>query len=151
MLLNKRKKKPGQDLTNNWALVNNVCEPAPKSMFCSPPPRKGFNEPPEVCFELANRQCLFNWAIIAPAQILIHSSSQTRIRQTSLTRSLISSVVQAIYFGLASIPGPGDAIRLISNVTFAKQRRYPGSWSPTDSTNYRKCFSNFLPTRLANP
>ena len=72
MLLNKRKRNPGQNLTNNWVRVNNVCEPAPKSMFCPLPLLKGFNE---VCFGLANRQWLFNWAIIAHAQILIHSSS----------------------------------------------------------------------------
>ena len=56
MLLNKRKRNPGQNLMNDWALVNNF------SMFCPPspppPPPKGFNEPPEVCFELANLQCL---------------------------------------------------------------------------------------------
>ena len=40
-----------------------------------PPPPQGIQRTPEVCFELANRQWLFNWAIIAHAQILIHSSS----------------------------------------------------------------------------
>ena len=77
MLLNKRKRNPGQNLTNNWVRVNNVREPASKSMFYPPPPppSRGIQRTPEVCFELANRQWLFNWAIIAPAQILIHSSS----------------------------------------------------------------------------
>ena len=39
-----------------------------------------------------------------------------------------------MYCGLTSIPGSGDAISLISNVTFANQLRYRGSGSPTDST-----------------
>ena len=50
MLLNKRKRNPGQNLMNNWVRVNNVCEPAPKSMFCPPPPQ-GIQRTPEVCFE----------------------------------------------------------------------------------------------------
>ena len=53
MLLNKRKRNPGQNLTNNWVRVNNVCEPAPKSMFCLPL-LKGFNE---------HRKCVSNWQI----------------------------------------------------------------------------------------
>ena len=136
MLLNKRKRNPGQNLKNNWVRVNNVCEPAPKSMFCPPPPQ-GIQRTPEVCFELANRQWLFNWAIIAHAQ-----------RPHGLTDQLnqrFNFICCAGYCGLASFSGHGDAIRLISNVTFAKQRRYPGSRSPMDSTSYRKCFSNFLP------
>ena len=64
MLLNKRKRNPGQNLTNNWVRV-----------LPPPPPPQGIQRTPEVCFELANRQWLFNWAIIAHAQILIHSSS----------------------------------------------------------------------------
>ena len=150
MLLNKRKRNPGQNLTKNWVRVNNVCEPAPKTMFCPPPPpppsSRGIQRTPEVCFDLANRQWLFNWAIIAPAQIRIHSSSQTifgAASQTNLTRGLISSVAQAMYCGLTSIPGSGDAISLISNVTFANQLRYRGSGSPTDSTELPEVFFEF--------
>ena len=148
MLLNKRKRNPGQNLTNNWVRFNNVCEPAPKTMFCPPPPpsSRGIQRTPEVCFDLANRQRLFNWAIIAPAQIRIHSSSQTifgAASQTNLTRGLISSVAQVMYCGLASIPGSGDAISLISNVTFANQLRYRGSGSPTDSTELPEVFFEF--------
>ena len=56
MLLNKRKRNPGQNLTNNWVRVNNVREPAPKSMFCPPPLPlpEGFNE---------HRKCVSNWQI----------------------------------------------------------------------------------------
>ena len=72
MLLNKRKRNPGQNLMNNWVRVNNV---SAKIHVLPPPPPQGIQRTPEVCFELANRQWLFNWAIIAHAQILIHSSS----------------------------------------------------------------------------
>ena len=58
MLLNKRKRNPGQNLTKNWVRVNNVCEPAPKTMFCPPPPPppvpEGFNE---------HRKCVSIWQI----------------------------------------------------------------------------------------
>ena len=54
MLLNKRKRNPGQNLKNNWVRVNNVCEPAPKSMFCPLPLLKGFNE---------HRKCVSDWQI----------------------------------------------------------------------------------------
>ena len=59
MLLNKRKRNPGQNLTKNWALVNNVCEPATKSLLKPPEAApiswfwvpNGFNELRKMFFE----------------------------------------------------------------------------------------------------
>lgn len=113
-------------------------------MFCPVP--EEFNE---------HRKCVSIWQIdngflTGQSLRLLKSGYTVRAKQgfgaasqTNLTGGLISFVAQAMYCGLASIPGSGDAISLISNVTFANQLRYPGSGSPTDSTELPEVFFEF--------